>query len=93
VTSEAFPCHAVTLHTLSPPAMSGSVYSLDSTSSASLSDGYDSEDEYMIAQREWEESLEQLKQLASIVLMPFVGRWLGRKWSFWGKYAKVLRKP
>ena len=64
-------------HTVTMPQ---SVMSLDSLSS----DGsYDSDDE-RLAQEEWEESLEQLAQLVSVVLLPFFGKWLGRRWSYWG---------
>ncbi|ETW87369.1 hypothetical protein HETIRDRAFT_248238, partial [Heterobasidion irregulare TC 32-1] len=53
------------------------------------SDGsYDSDDE-RLAQEEWEESLEQLAQLVSVVLLPFFGKWLGRRWSYWA-YARYL---
>ncbi|KAJ3721518.1 hypothetical protein FB446DRAFT_162373 [Lentinula raphanica] len=45
---------------------------------------YDSEEEYYLAQKEWEESLHQLQQIFSIVLLPFLGKWLGRRWSYWG---------
>ncbi|KAJ3908652.1 hypothetical protein F5879DRAFT_793171 [Lentinula edodes] len=51
---------------------------------------YDSEEEYHLAQREWEESLHQLQQILSAVLLPFVGKWLGRRWSYWA-YARYLR--
>lgn len=54
-------------------------------SSASSDSSYDSEEEYRLAQQEWEESLNQLQQLISVVLMPFIGKWLGRRWSYWGK--------
>lgn len=65
--------------------MPGSISSLDSSLDSTSSDGgYDSEDEYALAQQEWEESLEQLTQLVSIVFLPFFGRWMGRKWSYWG---------
>ncbi|KIY70971.1 hypothetical protein CYLTODRAFT_328811, partial [Cylindrobasidium torrendii FP15055 ss-10] len=43
---------------------------------------YDS-DEYELAQQEWEESVQQLQQLFSFVLMPVLGKYLGRKWSYW----------
>ncbi|CAL1695292.1 unnamed protein product [Somion occarium] len=66
--------------------MPSSVASLDSTAS---DDSYD-EEEYRLAQQEWEESLEQLQQLVSIVLLPFFGKWLGRRWSHWA-YARYLR--
>jgi len=32
-------------------------------------------------QQEWEESLQQLQMLCSIVLLPFLGKWLGRRTS------------
>jgi hypothetical protein len=46
----------------------------------STTSSYD-EDEYLLAQQEWEESIEQLQQLVGVVLLPFVGKWLGRRCS------------
>jgi len=53
-------------------------------------DGYDSERERQL-EREWEEGMEQLKLITTIVLLPFFGKWLGKKWAylceslfFWG---------
>ncbi|KIK70872.1 hypothetical protein GYMLUDRAFT_147774 [Collybiopsis luxurians FD-317 M1] len=52
---------------------------------------YDSDDdEYYLAQKEWEESLHQLQQILSVVLLPYLGKWLGRRWSYWA-YARYLR--
>ncbi|KAF9462126.1 hypothetical protein BDZ94DRAFT_750164 [Collybia nuda] len=51
---------------------------------------YDSEEEYRLAQQEWEESLQQLQQLVSVVMLPFFGKWLGRRWSHWA-YTRYLR--
>lgn len=59
--------------------MPRSVSSL-SDDSRSTTSSYD-EDEYLLAQQEWEESLEQLQQLVGIVLLPFIGKYLGRRWS------------
>jgi hypothetical protein len=71
--------------------MPGSVSSVDSNFSAQHSeDSYDSDEEYALAQREWEESMEQLQQLVSIVVFPFLGRYLGRRWSFWRTYATAI---
>ncbi len=42
-------------------------------------------DDYQLAQQEWEESIHQLQQLFSIVLLPLLGRYLGRRWSYWGQ--------
>jgi hypothetical protein len=68
--------------------MPNSVVSIDSYVS---SDDFDDE-EYRLAQLEWEESLEQLAQIASVVLLPFLGRWLGRRWSYWGMFI-ILSPP
>ena len=62
--------------------MPDSVVSIDSYFSSDDSD----DEEYRLAQLEWEESLEQLAQIASVVLLPFLGRWLGRRWSYWGMF-------
>lgn len=63
--------------------------SLDlSSSSSSIS--YDSDDDFRLAQKEWDESLEQLQQLVSVVLLPFFGKWLGRRWSHWGASSTTI---
>ncbi|KAI0931891.1 hypothetical protein AcW1_000830 [Taiwanofungus camphoratus] len=69
--------------------MPESIASLDSVSISSQ-DSYDSDEEDRIAEQEWKESLEQLQQLFSIVLLPYLGKWLGRKWSYWA-YARYVR--
>ncbi|KAJ6604540.1 hypothetical protein DFH09DRAFT_1300750 [Mycena vulgaris] len=61
--------------------------SLDDVSSQA---SYDSDEDFRLAQQEWEESLHQLQQLVSIVLLPFFGKWLGRRWSQWA-YYRYLR--
>jgi hypothetical protein len=65
--------------------MPSSTVSLDEISISS----YDSED-YRLAQQEWEESLQQLQQLFSLVLLPTLGKFLGRRWSYWRKYSLVV---
>ena len=44
-------------------------------------DSYDSERERQL-EREWEEGMEQLKMITTIVLFPFFGKWLGKKWAY-----------
>lgn len=56
--------------------------SLDDMSSTASS--YDSDEEYRLAQQEWEESLHQLQQLVATVLLPIFGKWMGRRWSHLG---------
>src|ERR1700735_193234 len=62
------------------PVMPKSVVSIDSFISSDDSD----DEEHRLAQQEWEESLEQLAQIVSVVLLPFLGKWFGRRWSYWG---------
>ena len=56
------------------------VDSLPSISSSVLDSEADSD-----AQREWEASLEQLQLLLTMVLIPFAGKYLGRKFAYWSK--------
>lgn len=60
--------------------------SLDDLSSNA---SFDSDDDYRLAQEEWEESLQQLQQLLAVVLFPFLGKWLGRRWSHIGQERRL----
>ncbi|KAJ7169770.1 hypothetical protein C8R46DRAFT_895742 [Mycena filopes] len=62
----------------------------DSLDDVASQASYDSDEDFRLAQQEWEESLHQLQQLVSIVLLPFFGKWLGRRWSQWA-YSRYLR--
>ena len=37
------------------------------------------------AEREWRESLQQLELLLTMVLVPYLGKYFGRKAAYWGK--------
>ncbi|KAL2264715.1 hypothetical protein VTJ83DRAFT_7225 [Remersonia thermophila] len=50
--------------------------------SSSILDG-SSEDGLSDAQREWEASLEQLQLLLTMIVLPFAGKFLGRKFAYW----------
>ncbi|EAU92664.1 hypothetical protein CC1G_01709 [Coprinopsis cinerea okayama7 len=70
--------------------MPRSLVSLDDDDLSSSTSSYD-EEEYLLAQQEWEESIQQLQQLFAVVLLPFVGKWLGRRWShsLYARYTQV----
>jgi len=36
------------------------------------------------AEREWKESLQQLELLLSMVIVPYLGKYFGRKFAYWG---------
>lgn len=69
------------------PERSLSSVSSTSASSSSIdsSSSYDSDDEDALVREEWEESLRQMQALVSLVLLPFFGKWWGRRWSYWGE--------
>lgn len=70
------------LSEMSPPTEDDDVDSLPSESSGVISSDTDSEYE-SDAQKEWERSLDQLQLLLTMVLVPFVGKYLGRKFAYW----------
>lgn len=39
------------------------------------------------AQKEWEESLEQIQLLLTMVVVPFAGKYLGRKFAYWSMFS------
>ncbi|ODN79610.1 hypothetical protein L202_03553 [Cryptococcus amylolentus CBS 6039] len=62
------------------PSSFGTDSDIDSGSDISSDD--ESELDAMI-QEEWEESLRQFEVVVSIVVIPYFGKWFGRKWAFW----------
>ncbi|EGP91096.1 uncharacterized protein MYCGRDRAFT_32106 [Zymoseptoria tritici IPO323] len=61
------------------------VDSLPSSSAGSTTSVSPSEEEaYSDAEREWRESLQQLELLLTLVLIPYVGKYFGRKCAYWG---------
>lgn len=51
---------------------------------------WDSEEEERRARQEWEDNIQQLNLALQVMLLPFFGKWLGRKWSYWGEYSWAL---
>lgn len=41
-------------------------------------------DDYSDAAEEWRESIEQLELLLTMVIVPFIGKYLGRRCAYWG---------
>jgi hypothetical protein len=63
---------------------SDSYPSLPSSASSDSSD-YDSDEEAAMIQEEWEESLRQIEVILSIIIIPFFGRWYGRRFSYFSE--------
>ncbi|KAL5041744.1 hypothetical protein BDW71DRAFT_162499 [Aspergillus fruticulosus] len=55
----------------------------ESTSASDLETLSDDSD-YSDAEAEWQESIEQLELLLTMVIVPVVGKYLGRRCAYWG---------
>lgn len=66
------------VHDEPPSSDNDDLDSLPSISTELLSSEADSD-----AQREWEASLEQLQLMLTMVLIPFAGKYFGRKFAYW----------
>ena len=42
------------------------------------------------AEREWKESLQQLELLLTMVVVPYLGKYFGRKAAYYGEFASSL---
>lgn len=47
-------------------------------------DGTISDEGASDAEREWKESMQQLELLLSMVIVPYLGKYFGRKFAYWG---------
>ncbi|KAL0638842.1 hypothetical protein Q9L58_002073 [Maublancomyces gigas] len=62
----------------------------DSALSSISGEGSDSDDDDDgDAEEEWQESLRQLEMLISMVAVPFLGKWIGRRTAYWA-WAKFM---
>lgn len=72
------------LYMVSQTSLSEKDDELDSLPSLSTDEIYsDDEDD---AQAEWERSLEQVQMLLTMVLVPWMGKFFGRKFAYWSMY-------
>jgi hypothetical protein len=71
----------------SPSPSSDDLDSLPSTSASTTSISPSDEEWQSDAEREWKESLQQLELLLTMVLVPYLGKYFGRKAAYWGKLS------
>ena len=70
---------------ISRPSTGEEVDSLPSSSAGSSTSVSPSEDEELTdAEREWRESLQQLELLLTMFIVPYLGKYFGRKCAYWG---------
>ncbi|PNY27479.1 Uncharacterized protein TCAP_02605 [Tolypocladium capitatum] len=72
---------AESLIDLQEMALSDEKDDVDSLPSSSTSDVYSDADSE--AQAEWERSLEQLQLILTMMVVPWMGKYFGRKFAFW----------
>ncbi|KAL8829296.1 MAG: hypothetical protein Q9170_006236 [Blastenia crenularia] len=72
----------------SPPPLS-EVDSLPSSPTTSSIDESSDDGEETDAEREWKESLQQIELLLTMVVVPYIGKYFGRKCAYWG-WAKFM---
>ncbi|GMK57252.1 hypothetical protein CspeluHIS016_0400860 [Cutaneotrichosporon spelunceum] len=55
---------------------------------SSSDDSSDIEDQSALIQEEWEESMRQIESVLSVIILPFFGKWWGRRFAHWayGRY-------
>ena len=74
----------------SPEDVDSDLEELPSPSSSGSSASEDDDHGESDAEREWRESLQQLELLLTMVLVPYIGKYFGRKVAYWGKTCKGL---
>ncbi|KAI9755216.1 MAG: hypothetical protein M1815_005154 [Lichina confinis] len=70
------------------------LYEEDSDAPNSLPSSSDSDSDFDYdgasdAEREWKESLQQLQLMLSMVIVPYMGRYFGRKCAYWDRLETV----
>lgn len=68
------------------PSSAHSSDDVDSLPSSSVSTASDDSQADRDAQAEWERSVRQLESLLTLVLVPFLGKWMGRQFAYWGAF-------
>lgn len=61
-------------------------------SSVSDDDSDSDDDDDGDAEEEWQESLRQLELLISMVVVPFLGKWVGRRTAYWGMSSRYYQR-
>ncbi|KAJ9657893.1 hypothetical protein H2201_008002 [Coniosporium apollinis] len=62
---------------------------VDSLPSTSVTESEIDDEESSDADREWRESLQQIELLLTMVVVPYLGKYFGRKCAYWG-WAKFM---
>jgi len=67
------------------PESSSSSDEIDSLPSSATNSTADDDEYVSDAEREWRESLQQIELLLTMVVVPYLGKYFGRKCAYWGE--------
>jgi hypothetical protein len=67
------------------PESSSSGDEIDSLPSSTTNSTADDDEYVSDAEREWRESLQQIELLLTMVVVPYLGKYFGRKCAYWGE--------
>ena len=76
---------------IEPTANSSDADEIDSLPSSSTSSSGDDDQYVSDAEREWRESLQQLELLLTMIVVPYVGKYFGRKCAYWGEFISSMQ--
>lgn len=69
----------------SSPSTDSDLDSLPSSIDSESERNEEEDDGLSDAEREWKESLQQLELLLTMVILPYLGKYFGRKCAYWGE--------
>lgn len=73
---------------LDPPSNGDEDDEIDSLPSEPDSDDVSEDYSETDAEKEWKESLQQLELLLTMVIVPYMGKYFGRKFAYWGMFLR-----
>lgn len=72
---------------IEPPLSSDDADEIDSLPSSSTVSSADDSEYVSDADKEWRESLQQMELLLTMVVVPYIGKYFGRKCAYWGAFT------
>lgn len=63
--------------------------SIDTLSSDSSNESSEGDLDRQLAQKEWEEGLQQIFMIVNLILLPLAGKYLGRRCSQWREHTSA----
>ncbi|KAF2009271.1 hypothetical protein BU24DRAFT_86336 [Aaosphaeria arxii CBS 175.79] len=74
---------------IEPTGSSSEADEIDSLPSSATESSLDDDEYISDAEREWRESLQQMELLLTMLIVPYIGKYFGKKCAFWS-WAKFM---